>query len=129
MALALLPLFWLGLRLLGLKRWRRLTLGNGPPRPGTANNAQTIGELVNAVAKHSALPATCLSRSLFLEWLLRRRGVAAQLRIGVQRTLHGIAAHAWVECAGRPVNDRPDIADTFAPFAELTQASSVNLPW
>lgn len=125
-ALVLLPVFWLGLHLLGLRRWRLLTLSAiRKPDPGPTVDARALGDLVNAVARHSPLPASCLTRSLLLEWLLRRNGIAAELCIGVQRTAQGIAAHAWVECAGRPVNDRADIAESFAPFAELAQASSI----
>jgi hypothetical protein len=125
-ALVLLPLFWLGLHLLGLSRWRALTLRAAHARSHrTLDDARALGELVNAVARHSPLPAACLTRSLVAEWLLRRRGHDAQLRIGVQRTSDGIAAHAWVESEGVPVNDRPDIAESFLPFAELAKASSL----
>lgn len=127
-ALVLLPVFWLGLHLFGLRRWRALTLRPGRMPGGMAPaDARVLGELVNAVARHSPLPAACLTRSLVAEWLLRRRGIDAQLRIGVQRTAAGIAAHAWVESGGIPVNDRDDIADSFTPFAELTQASPIPL--
>jgi hypothetical protein len=125
-ALVLLPVFRLGVHLLGLQRWRAFTLRTaGRPSHMSADDARALGALVNAVARHSPLPAACLTRSLVAEWLLRRRGIDAQLRIGVQRNSAGIAAHAWVECDGVPVNDRPDIAESFLPFAELANASSL----
>jgi hypothetical protein len=125
-ALVLLPVFRLGLLLLGLRRWRALTLRAAGTRSHIAlDDARALGALVNAVARHSPLPAACLTRSLVAEWLLRRRGCDAELRIGVQRTGSGIAAHAWVESGGVPINDRPDIAESFLPFPELAQASSL----
>lgn len=125
-AVLLLPVFRLGLQLFGLKRWRSMTLrAAGPRSPTPYDEARALGDLVNAVARHSPLPQACLTRSLLLEWLLRRRGIDAELRIGVQRIGAGIAAHAWVESGGVPVNDRPDIAESFPPFAELAKASSL----
>ena len=59
---------------------------------------------VAAVARR--LPGTlCLARSLALHALLRRSGFGSELRIGVARAQPGIAAHAWVECAGETLED------------------------
>jgi hypothetical protein len=49
--------------------------------------------------------AFCLQRSAVATWLLRRRGVAAELVIGFRPV--PIDSHAWVEVAGQVVNDRP----------------------
>ena len=51
------------------------------------------------------LPATCLVQALAAGVMLRRRGLACRLRLGV-RTREGesgarLEAHAWVECDGR----------------------------
>jgi Transglutaminase-like superfamily len=46
----------------------------------------------------------CLQRSAATTCLLRRRGVAAQMVIGVQTM--PFKAHAWVEVNGSVVNDR-----------------------
>jgi hypothetical protein len=51
------------------------------------------------------LPATCLIQALATGVMLRRRGLACRLRLGV-RTREGeggarLEAHAWVECDGR----------------------------
>jgi hypothetical protein len=48
--------------------------------------------------------ASCLSQALTAEVLLRRRGYAAVVRIGVAHTPERrLEAHAWVECAGQIV--------------------------
>ena len=118
---AAMPFFWLGLRVLGLPRFhsslqRRLVDRN---RSMPLADIQALGELVNIAARHTLGPRTCLTRSLLLGWLLRRRGVQSQLHIGVRFTQGVLAAHAWVECEGIPVNDRPDVSTQFASFGDL----------
>ena len=41
--------------------------------------------------------ALCLPRALAAQAMLRRRGIASRLCLGVTRANGGIAAHAWVE--------------------------------
>ena len=75
-----------------------------------------LGYLVNSAAHHVLPAGNCLTRSLYLQWLLRRRGVPTDLRIGVQLADGRLLAHAWVEYAGTPLNDAPDVALRYAPF-------------
>lgn len=125
-AWCLLPLVWLGLRVWKLPRLHaRLAAGTKALPAPTATQiaeARAMGGAVNDAARHTPFPATCLTRSLLLVWMLGQRGVASALRIGVQMNRGQMAAHAWVECAGQPVNDRPDVADAYAPFDDLAQA-------
>ena len=66
----------------------------------------------------------CLTRSLTLAWLLKRRGIPFVLRIGVPRgTTMGqvgnpvaFSAHAWVEHAGIVLNESQDVALRFSAF-------------
>ena len=55
-----------------------------------------------ATAAYRLLPirATCLRESLVLYALLRRRGAAPRLCVGVRKDGATLAAHAWVECDG-----------------------------
>jgi hypothetical protein len=129
-AMALLPLFWIGLRVLGLQRLQA-RLQRKPVT--TANTVDTdelirLGTLINSAAHHALGPANCLTRSLYLWWLLRRRGIDSQLRIGVRMTDGALDAHAWVEHAGIPVNDRQDVSTDFAPFAEPVSPSLFTTP-
>lgn len=62
---------------------------------------------VERLARFAALPyrvlpirGTCLRESLVLVGLCRRRGIQAELRLGVQRTATSMGAHAWVEVPG-----------------------------
>ena len=117
-SLVLLPFFWLGLRLAGLKRFQAW-LDRSPiarRAPLTQAEAAALGVAVNRAANHILGPATCLTRSLLLRWLLRRFGTASDLRIGVCFEQGKLAAHAWVEKDGIPVNDRPEVVARFAAF-------------
>ncbi len=75
-------------------------------------------ELLQATSRRVALVAAffpgralCLEQSTALWLLLRGRGVAADLRLGVQPYPWG--AHAWVEHRGEPVNERPELTRNF----------------
>ena len=125
-----LPLFWLGLRLLGLPRFQTW-LFMPPARSAlslTLPVIKALGEAVNIAARHTPFPASCLTRSLLLGWLLRRRGVASKLRIGVRLTQGMLDAHAWVECQGVPVNDNPDVNEQFASFGNLISLKAFQAP-
>jgi len=60
--------------------------------------------LVDAVA--ACYPnITCLKKSLILLRLLRKRGIPAELRLGVRKVDDDFRSHAWIECAGRTLLD------------------------
>lgn len=54
----------------------------------------------------------CLQRAAATTCLLKQRGIAAQMVIGVQQI--PFKAHAWVEVGGRVVNDKSYTADHYA---------------
>ena len=106
-------------RLLGLRRTfalvRRLTRGYAT----TASSAlihETTHRLILAAAFYPRR-AACLEQSLALYLLLRRRGVAADLKLGVQPL--PFYAHAWVEVDGRPVDERAGLTLQLATFSGL----------
>ena len=115
---ALLPLFWLGLRLTGLRRFQSWLerLPKGRQAPLTQTEAAALGLAVNRAANHVLGPANCLTRSLLLRWLLRWYGTASDLRIGVYLEEGRLLAHAWVEKDGVPINDRPEFVARYAAF-------------
>lgn len=114
--LILLALVDASLRAFGLRRtvraMRRLAgTRQGAVRPGLITDA------AHAVATAAAFyprRALCLEQSLVLYWALRRRGVEAQLRVGVQP--FPFTAHAWVEHNGHPINEQEDFVTQLAPF-------------
>ena len=74
--------------------------GHGALRDGAHVDAERAARLVDAVAACYPL-TTCLKKSLILFRILRRRGLPAELRLGVRKLQHDFSAHAWVECEGR----------------------------
>ena len=122
-AYALLPASSLALWALGYRRCHAMLARLAPrPRVPVAPEQQLAlaartARLVRAANRRSVRPAACLSRSLTLWWLLRRRGIESQLRLGVRKGEQGFQAHAWVELAGQVVNDSADVVQQYAPFA------------
>ena len=53
----------------------------------------------------------CLQRSAATTFLLRRRGIAAEMVIGAQ--LLPFKSHAWVESEGAVVNDKPYVREIY----------------
>lgn len=129
-AMARLPLFWIGLRVVGLQRLQTWLQRKPHPAAGTlpTDELQRLGALINSAAHHALGPANCLTRSLYLWWLLQRKGIPSQLRIGVRLTESKLEAHAWVEYAGIPINDRPDVSTTYAAFTEPVSPSLFSAP-
>jgi hypothetical protein len=123
-ALVLLPLTALALWLVGFRRWQAALARVAPVEvsPDGRDEADAIREgravarLVDAAARHGPYRATCLPRSLVLWWLLRRRGIDGQLRIGVRKEAGRFEAHAWTEFRGTVLNDGEDVRERFAAF-------------
>jgi len=115
----LLPLCWLALGRFGLVAVHRAALGGTRAGLRQALDAARISELrslVDIAARHSPAPATCLTRSLVLGWLLRRRGMPAQLRIGVRFVDQQLCAHAWLEYDGVPLNEQQAVVAQYSAF-------------
>ena len=80
-----------------------------PAQNGDAEQLRKTSRMVRAAVHHSLLHFTCLEESLGLWYLLRRQGIAPQLRIGVRKENGKFEAHAWVEHGGEALN-QPEAA-------------------
>jgi hypothetical protein len=69
------------------------------------DGTQLTARMVNAAVRHAWPAATCLEKSLALWWLLRRRRIACEFRIGARKIGGKFEAHAWVECDGLALNE------------------------
>jgi hypothetical protein len=90
---------------LPLKRLNSIaeSMGRARVSPDRAGSRETI---VRAVERASnAIPAAnnCLVRAIAAQIMLARRGIDAELKIGVAHPSDGFKAHAWLECAGEVV--------------------------
>jgi hypothetical protein len=107
-AATVLPLVGLSLRLRGF-RATQSTLQNllskaGPP-VGKAAPAAVVARAVRSAAYRGLKSPSCLEKSLALWWLLRREGIASEVRIGAKKDGQRFQAHAWVECEGSVLNE------------------------
>jgi peroxiredoxin len=80
----------------------------------TVEEASALGQVVNLAARHSPFTVTCLPRSLWLQRVLRERGLDSELCIGVKLGHDGFAAHAWVEWRSSVLNDTPDFVGLYS---------------
>ena len=80
------------------------------PRSSTPPEASAIrlSRFATALFRRAPLRLTCLRQSLILLALLRRRGYAPDLKIGVDRSDRGLRAHAWLEYRGHALTDHED---------------------
>ncbi len=58
---------------------------------------QRVAWLVDVADRYAPGKSSCLRQTAALAWLLRRRGVATSLRIGVARKEGKFTAHSWLE--------------------------------
>lgn len=118
---AILTATWAGLRVAGFRRWqtvlRWLTFPENhasSTEQDLTNSARAIARMEQSVAGHLFFRANCLERSLTLWWLLQRRGIASELRVGARKEEGRFEAHAWVESGGVALNDTGH--SQFVPF-------------
>lgn len=83
-------------RLLALCRRASLTRREGSAR-GLSPSVPRLVWLVEVAGRHTPIKATCLKKTLVLSWILGRRGIPTELRIGVARHDGVFSAHAWLE--------------------------------
>jgi Transglutaminase-like superfamily len=115
---------WVGLRLAGFRRWKNVLGWLAPSVNATAwqpaasqrEAAELIARMAAAAARSFFIDTNCLEQSLALWWLLRRRGIAAELRIGARKELERFEAHAWVEVDSAVLNDASAERQHFVPF-------------
>lgn len=105
-----------GTRVLGVARTQRW-LARVRARPAGGQAAREIGARYDwafgGLARRG-LSSTCLTRALIVWAELRRAGFDAIIRLGVERNER--TAHAWVEVAGEPITDPPDVIARYAVF-------------
>lgn len=116
-ALAWLALFDL-LSMTGFARVHAFTRGRPlVNRPATTATTVRVCQAVEEACIWYVKRAYCLQRSSVTTWMLRRRGVPAQLVIGYRPV--PVDSHAWVEVDGQVVNDRPQYQKFFRVLDRL----------
>jgi len=126
----LLPLTAIGLRVLGFRLVQAALhrTEGATDRRDDLTEAQAVARIVRGAALWSPLHASCLTRSLVLCRLLHRQGLAAELRIGVNKPGGRFEAHAWVEHEGVPLNESQDMERRFAAFDGAVLSGGTGAP-
>ena len=128
-AVALLPAISLSLKIRGFRATQNSLLGypkqfqsgsqGGVAADRLLSESQyclLTARAVNAAARNVWRRATCLEKSLAIWSLLRRRGIASQLRIGARNIGGKFEAHAWVEHEGVAINEPENPHRHYATF-------------
>ena len=88
----------------------------GPPSAATRERMKRLPRWVSIASRRGPWRASCLVRSLALQWMLTHHRVGCVLRIGVRKQGDSLDAHAWVECPDLPGLDPHARQDAYAPF-------------
>jgi hypothetical protein len=128
-----LPITGAALRLLGfqrscrfLARFDRAAMSIEGASDDAIDEAKAMAEIVKIAARHGLYRAKCLTESLVLWALLRRRGLPVELRIGARKAENQFEAHAWVELNGIVLNDTHDVEDRYTSFKKFSFQSGPN---
>jgi len=121
-AMFLLPIVAASLKTVGLRRTQSWLTRNSlgrivPPTEQTRANVRRATQMVAVACRLHPLRSSCLPRTIVLWSLLRRRGIEADVRIGVRCDTEGaVKAHAWLEWNGEVLNDVADVVGQYLPF-------------
>jgi hypothetical protein len=120
-AAVLLPLISFSLRLRGFRKTQAslqkfLPSLNDALHAAARESTNLTVRMVRAAVRHSVGHPTCLEESLALWWLLGRKRIAAELRIGVRKQGDKFEAHAWVEREGAALNEPEALHEHYAAF-------------
>lgn len=107
-AIGLLHITPIAMRIFGMQRWLNLLGQWTPITPSktitTPTELKQVHWLNVQAVNHSPVRGACLSRSINLWWLMRRRHIDTEIRIGVRGKGDKFRAHAWLEYQGQPIN-------------------------
>jgi hypothetical protein len=116
---------WAALRLVSFHRlvaWT--TLPTDAPHPNDAPSVRRVVWAVAAASRRLFSDRPCLPTALAARYLLARRGVATELRIGVTRDANGLDAHAWLERHGDVLIGGRDPSTHYRPLSSPSPSST-----
>ena len=137
-AALLLSIVSIGLRICRFQRLRGMLAWCGrpldhPEKPSVApvsRVADRIGWAITAIAKDWPRSMSCLVQAVAAEAMLRRRGIASDLRLGVRNDRNKadpFSAHAWLERDGLVLIGELDDLSEFHVLTEPAQFSRSGL--
>lgn len=112
-AWAALTVYWLSLHWTSYERLSAASFSDLPVRVSALTTARRLHRMVGLAARLHLLSMTCLVQSLSLRWMLKRRGIPSELRIGAATVAGIVHAHAWLELDGEKVGESEDVDGIF----------------
>lgn len=77
-----------------------------------------LNEVVRLAARCQYRRSACLPTSIVLYEMLRPKGYAVRLKIGVNKTAQKLYSHAWVELDGQMINEPEHVAQQYTDLQE-----------
>ena len=108
--------YWLAFHWASYERLNELSSSNPNVMivaSSSVDAAERLHRLVGMASRLHLVGMTCLVKASTLRWMLERRKIPAQLRIGANKEAAGIKAHAWVEIQGRIIGEGEEITKKF----------------
>ena len=110
-AFRLMTVLTIGFRLAGARRMQsavEVPLGSAPAGGSDpSHQIRMARHSLLMVQRATGISGTCLSRSLALRAMLRKRGIDTTMKVGYRKKDGLIEGHAWLEYQGQTINDDP----------------------
>lgn len=91
-----------------------------------ANQIKQIIQLSETAARFQIRKMNCLRRCLSQQQLLKKRGLSAQMHIGVRFEEEQLLAHAWLTLQGKVINDSEDVTDRYSELKAVNEHAILN---
>jgi hypothetical protein len=109
-------------------RWFSGSLGHaraGSPLDQHSETSPTVERVAWAIrlaSRHLPWTSTCLMRAMAGQWMLRRRGVAGTVHLGVSRNAASgeWLAHAWLRAGGRVLLGEAELRQGYTAVASFS---------
>jgi hypothetical protein len=85
-------------------------MGGTAARRAKDGKAARIGAMVERVARFTWWRSMCLEKALAGKWMLRRRGIASTMYVGMARQGEQFVAHAWLVGDGQTLTGANNMA-------------------
>lgn len=83
--------------------------------------------IFNQMNQRTSLKGRCLSQSLVMRFLLSRKGISSELKIGISHATGQFDAHAWLERDGILLNDHPAVIAKYVVLPVVKLNSSLKI--
>jgi hypothetical protein len=80
-----------------------------------------LEHLVGISARNNLYQMTCLRQALALQWMLAKRGVEVELKIGVRKWDDRLEAHSWLEWQEIPIGQTGLVMRRFVPIRNVVK--------